>query len=260
MAGLRGLNDPVQLWGQGAYNPESDYTNFKPITTQYGGNEALGRALNRATQETDRLAMAKQALADFDIEGAPQLEARFRNVGQRAATLGKTGSGMVTSELGTLQGDYERDRLLTQNQLIRDATEGTINDRYRALDALSRQDQIGYGRAQDVSSEQRGERGYRQGLGQEGLQNRIAQWQAQQGVRSNRLSEIMGLSGMGQQGNDLQSFYTQMADQYGQQAADAMLSVAQGFQGLGQSYGQRGQSRPSSPRGTMVNTSGGYFG
>ena len=84
-----------------------------------------------------RTDLAKQALADFERQGETALQQRFRAVGQKNAALGRLGSGMVNSELGTIQGDFERDRLEKMNELARSVSEGDISDRFRRVDATS---------------------------------------------------------------------------------------------------------------------------
>lgn len=111
-----------------------------------------------------RTDLAKKALADFQTEGEIGLKNRFRNVGRTAAKFGTLGLGDVNAELGSIQGDYERNLLEKQNELARSVSEGDIADRFRRVGAVSglrgQEADIGSG----LRGEMRGERGYGTGL------------------------------------------------------------------------------------------------
>ena len=108
---------------------------YAPITGKYSGQ--MDSALKDATQGVDRMAMVKQALADYDTQNQPGLQNRLRLVGQKAAALGRIGSGLTTTELSDVASEYEKNRMLEGNKMLRDATDASVNDRYRALDAVS---------------------------------------------------------------------------------------------------------------------------
>lgn len=84
-----------------------------------------------------RTELAKQALADFEAQGEKALQGRFRKVGQESAKFGRLGMGAVNAELGSIQGDFERDRLQKMNELASSVAEGDIGDRFRRVDATS---------------------------------------------------------------------------------------------------------------------------
>jgi hypothetical protein len=129
-------------------NPDVD---FNRMNTQVGKGPAVdpmesartakyGAAQDAALEGLggpSRTELAKKALADFEAQGQVGLEQRFRKVGQTAAKFGRMGMGDVNAELGSIQGDYERDRLQKQNDLARSVAEGDISDRFRRVDATS---------------------------------------------------------------------------------------------------------------------------
>lgn len=124
------------LYGTGAVEGGPDVgTGESDRTAGYG--TAQDEALANLTGGPNRTELARTALDDFDREGEIGLQNRFRRVGQSAAKFGNIGLGSVNAELGSIQGDYERNRLQKRNELIRDVSEGDINDRYRTIGAVS---------------------------------------------------------------------------------------------------------------------------
>ena len=174
-------------------------------------------ALSTLTGGPDRTALAKQALADYDTEGEIGLQNRFRKVGQAAAKFGNIGLGAVNAELGSVQGDYERNRLQKRNELIRDVSEGDINDRFRRVSAVSglrgqeadigaqRVDQAGrledriFGQGQSGRDELRGEREYQQGEAQRTIENRIRQRQLEDQAEQLRIRRALAQNSAGGQ-------------------------------------------------------------
>lgn len=111
-----------------------------------------------------RTELAMQALKDFQTQGQRDLQNRFRAVGQSAAKFGRLGLGDVNAELGSIQGDYERDLLAKQNELARSVAEGDIVDRFRRLDAASGLRGQEAGISSGLRGEARQERQYGTGL------------------------------------------------------------------------------------------------
>lgn len=125
-----------QIFGTGAVEGGPDVAATDSARTA-GYGSAQDRALEGLTGGPNRTELARQALTDFDTEGERGLQDRFRRVGQQAAKFGQMGLGDVNAQLGSIQGDYERNRLQERNRLIRDVSEGDINDRYRTVGAVS---------------------------------------------------------------------------------------------------------------------------
>lgn len=140
-----------------------------PLLTQSRG--AAGDALRSLTSSPDYLAQAKSALADFDTASLPALAAARRGVKQDAATAGRIGSGGVTTSLGNLQGDYERNRMLTENDLIRGALDKAQQNKYQTLNAAEMLggQEYGQGAADRAARNQVQQGNFNQGMGLAGL-------------------------------------------------------------------------------------------
>lgn len=218
-AAFQSLTDSrnAQPWDYGSYNPEQAYQSFQPITNNYQQDPSVRAAFNRTQQLPDRLALTRQSLADMDAAAAPELAHRFQAVGQAASTLGRLGSGQVTTDLGNIESDYERNRILAENASVRDATSASIGDRYQALDAAQSLDNTNYGRSRDATQLATQQQGFRNQLGQDSLQARIARWQAQNGVRNQGIQNAESLGGFGF-GGDPTATYLAVADRRQAQA------------------------------------------
>ena len=94
-------------------------------------------ALKAATQGLDRTALTRQALADYDTANARGLGERFRAVGSNASKFGRLGMQVNEQAVKDVGNQYEQDRMLMANDLIRGATEAQVGDRYKALDATT---------------------------------------------------------------------------------------------------------------------------
>ena len=125
-------NNAPDLSGVYGGGPQSSALN-NPLLDQ--ANTAQGTLLKSLTNGPDYLSQAKSALSDFDTQSAPVLAAQRRLVGQKASSLGRIGSGGVTTDLGNLQSDYERNRMLTSNELIRNALDRAQQEKYATIGA-----------------------------------------------------------------------------------------------------------------------------
>jgi hypothetical protein len=237
MMGQFGL--PPELWSQGAYNPELEFQRYQALG---GSNPMRGRALADVMESPDRMALVKQRIADMDAAGEQGLERRFRRVGQRAATLGRVGAAGVTTELGTLQADYERDRQAQINELLRETTEADLNDRFRRLGAVASEDDAQYGRRVDDFAR-------RDTLGRSSLEDRIRRWNAGRGAQGEDLARMISLATLGY-GGDPTNVLTGLA-QNAQGRADAAGASAAGAWGsagnfLADLYRYRAPGTPAS--------------
>lgn len=113
-----------------------------------------------------RTELAQQTLKDFETQGEAGLANRFRKVGQSAAKFGRIGMGDVNAELGSIQGDYERDLMAKRNELASSVAEGDIADRFRRVDATSGLRRGEAGLESGLRSEARSERDYTTGVGE----------------------------------------------------------------------------------------------
>lgn len=148
-------------------------------------------------QGVDRLALMRDALADYDTATAPALEARQRQIGANAARYGRIGSGVVTTELGTLGSDYERNRMLFGNELLRGAVEDRVGDDRMARD------------------ETRGERSYQDSLAEQAYQRRLRERTLGNEEMQQQFGRDFARGQLGVRGAD---FYQQNANQ----SADAI--------------------------------------
>jgi hypothetical protein len=221
---MGGLGGPVDLWGYGGYNPDLEFTRYAPLGEMSQGR---ARALADVMDSPDRMALTKQRIADLDAAGEQDLERRFRRVGQRAATLGRVGAAGVTTELGTLQADYERDRQAQINELIRQTTDLDVNDRFRRLGAVASEDDANYGRRVDDFSR-------RDTLGRNSLEERVRRWNAERGVQGEDISRMLAIAGLGY-GYDPSGVLAGLGNSAQRRADGAASSASQAWNQFGQS-------------------------
>lgn len=89
----------------------------------------------------DRSALASQAFKLMQEQAQPGRDLAFRQVGQKAAALGRIGAGMTTNDLTGLQQDITRQDNLTQRDLALQAAQQTLADRLGVAGAV----QSGFG-------------------------------------------------------------------------------------------------------------------
>lgn len=112
----------------------------------------------------NRTDLAMKTLADFDAQADVARQGQFRKVGQTAAKFGRIGMGDVNAELGSIEGDFQRDRLQKQNELAASVAEGDIGDRFRRVDATAGLRGMESGIDAGMRGERRTEREYGTGL------------------------------------------------------------------------------------------------
>lgn len=122
----------AELSRAGTITPEQ----YKAITGgRYDAN--VGKAVDAVSSGPDRTALTRQAMYDYDQQNARGLQDRFRSVGSNAAKFGRLGMQVNEQNVRDVAREYENDRAARANEMIRGATEATVNDRYRTLDAMS---------------------------------------------------------------------------------------------------------------------------
>jgi ribosomal protein L17 len=121
---------------------------------------------------TDRMAIAKQYFDEMQQAGAPAYEAALRSATQREAANGGLGSGQLNTTFGNLALQRAQNLDSLQKQLQTAATEGTIQDRQQAQDAL------------------RQERAYQNALQVQALQQQLAEIQLQQNIATQKASYL----------------------------------------------------------------------
>lgn len=246
-----GLNDiqnasaqPDLSWmtkGGPQYAPVSS-----PLLTQ--GNNAQAATLNSLTNGPDYMAQAQQALSDFDAQQAPVLAAQRKAIGQSAASLGRIGSGGVTTSLGDLEGQYETNRMTTANQLISQALDQANQNKYQTLSAAQ-------GVSNQAYNQGASERSNQQGVAQQGVANNEALNAAQQSAQGQNFNQGYQLSALGNNYNPAGVLLA--AGQQQQNTANSTGNDAAGLLNIaGQIY-----ARGSAPTvGTTVPTNADNYG
>lgn len=205
-----GVNQDVPFHGvngqvtAGAVDPNA---RFRSINTNIagrgidprvaGGPDVAGAESGKYVAEQDqalaglagpsRTELAKTALADFDAQGERSRDQRFRKVGQTAAKFGTMGLGSVNAELGSIEGDFQRDRLEKSNELARSVAEGDISDRFRRVDATSGLRGQESGIEAGLRGESRTERDYDTGLDERNLGRDFAERDFQTEIEANNI-------------------------------------------------------------------------
>lgn len=188
-AGLRGRRidaqdtnrDPFRLQGASDYRAAVGSTDLQggaavdpTISARTTAAQArTSGAADALATGPDRVAMARQSLADFDTQANEARTLGVRDIGKSAAALGRVGSGMVTGKLADLERKVQSDRSIETNRLVNDLTERDAADRYAKLDAFRGLE--GDAASQDASnrSELRGERAYRDSISEGNLTRRM---------------------------------------------------------------------------------------
>jgi hypothetical protein len=158
-------------------------------------------------QGPDRAKLAMDAFQRFQEQGDPAYQTRLREVGQKAAALGRIGAGMTTSDLGDVNVRREQELLREQGRLSGEAAGLSLQDRLAAQSGL----ESGAGTLAGLGGEEfnrgiqqrhelRGERGYQGDLAERAQQARIdqerAEFDRQQQETENKLREQQILSGL----------------------------------------------------------------
>lgn len=192
--------------------------------------------------------LAAQAFEQIQERGAPQFQRELRDVGARAASLGRVGAGVTTNELTDVFTQRQRDLDLSRRGL---ATEAAGLERGDLLNTLGASQSVGgqlFG--QDV-----GEAGFQQGLrgearGERGFQAGQAGQEAQRALQRANLFSGLGAQEAGLAGAEQAAQFGERGFQAGQDRSAADLALSRGgmFAGIqGQQFGQeqglRGEAR-----------------
>lgn len=226
-----GLGALTSALGGGGLDYSSDYAGSPkyvavndPLVHQATGT--LSATLGRLTNGPDRVQQVRDTLAALDAQDALQRKAGTRQIGQDAARLGRLGSGMVTTSLGDLESDIQRNRANVEAQLIRDATNANVQDLFGLAGLSGNVADSAYGRAAN-------ERAVQNALSLQDIQNRVNQRDRQNAQANTRFGQGLAASGVGF-GYDPTSAYQAEAARQQQQAnqrwGDFMNLIGQGVQ------------------------------
>lgn len=158
-----------------------------------GAAEAVGQGPDLGQAAAERLNLFREQVLD------PQFEIASRDVGRRAAALGRVGSGVVTTELGELGARRERELGQEARRLSAETAFQEEQNRLRRLGALGGLESQLYGQEAGARGELRGERGYQEGLAQQALQNRIRQLLLGEDIREREFGRGMQRAGLAAQ-------------------------------------------------------------
>ncbi len=152
-------------------------TQFNPTASEglQGVQQDIFSDLEGLRTGPSRGELASQAFSQIQEASAPRFQSELRDVGRRAATLGRIGSGVTTSELGDVQVTRERDLDLLRRGLATDAAGRGLEDRFRQLGATQGVSGQLFGQEQSGRNELRGERGFQEGLDRRAVQERVQQ-------------------------------------------------------------------------------------
>lgn len=88
-------------------------------------------------QAPDRVKLAGDALTQLEERSQPAFDQQIRSVGQKAAALGRIGSGVTTNEIGDLALARERELALTRRELATQAAGSQLADQLDQAGAIS---------------------------------------------------------------------------------------------------------------------------
>ena len=132
-------------------------------------------ALEGLFDTPDRGDIAASTFERLRAQTEPTFQNDLRQVGQRAAALGRIGSGLTTTELGDVTSNRERFLTDVAGQLSDDAASRTLDDRLgrfgAATGAASLFENIDRGRRDEL----RGERGFQDELAQQATDDFVRQ-------------------------------------------------------------------------------------
>lgn len=214
-----------------------DYTErdtYQPLESKY--QSQLDEALGKAASGPDRLALAKAALDDWQANDSTVLSDQYRTLGQKAGALGRIGSGMVTDDLSKALADATLRRRTMSNDLIREATKASVDDRYRALDAYRT------ATGDDLGLKQQNF-GNRRTLGLDAL-NKATDARSAQGDRFARATSLAGLGYSG----DPSAAYQNAAAMYGGRVNANAAATGDAMAGLGYALNNRYRQIPPAAR------------
>ena len=172
----------------------------------------------------DRQALALQTARNLEAGLGDQRKLGTAQIGRDAARLGRLGSGMVTTSLGDLESRLGEQRNRSLSQLSADTAGQSLQDTATRLGALSELEGQQYGQGVGARNELRGERGYQGDLAQQATQNKVQQFQLEQGAQGqafnqqNQQNQLLSQLGFG---GDTASTLGEQAGQYGQNAQSA---------------------------------------
>lgn len=159
------------------------------------------------TNQVDRTKLMNDRMTNYENTELPQYQARLRQAIQGNAALGRTGSGMLRTDVGNL--DLAEQNALTSkfSDLASNATEGTIQD------------------AANNRNEYRTERGYENGLENQAYDRGVQGLTLEDALTNSAFGRAQAQNNAGQAGNPSQTQLL-LSSIFGDQANSAGSSLA----------------------------------
>lgn len=145
-------------------------------------NSLLGKTL-LAGPATDRNAIARDDLSNWDAASEPYFQANLRSANQIAAGKGQGGSGQLRSRLGDVTQQHDLERTTAGKSFLSDALKGSIDDSYKNIGIAQQQ------------------QGFQQGQQESAFNQQAIQTQIEEAMRNGDFSRAMQLMQAGNQGN-----------------------------------------------------------
>ncbi len=269
-----GLNQAAQNQFQGGQLPGfqgiGTGQGFQPSQATAGvQGQALGQ-LGQALQAPGIGQAAQGQLQNILEQTADARQTGIQDIGRSAASFGRIGSGVVTTKLGDLESQLQRQQGQQFRQLASDTAQADAQNQLQraslglgALGQFQGQDLAQAGFQQGLRGEARGERGQEFGQGLAGAQFGLQQGQALQGLGAQQFGQQQALSGeaRGERGAGLDDAFRraqlqqQTAGALGQfaglggQLSQGLAGVGGQFQNLGLSQFDIGQNLADQQRG-----------
>ncbi|UOF79587.1 hypothetical protein [Caudoviricetes sp.] len=199
-------------------------------------------ALESAMNGPDRMKLAGDAYDSLLARSEPQFAAAQRSLGQKAAALGRAGSGMVNTELADLGTARERELSTARKELATSAAQQTLADRLALTNAAQ-------GVAQGFAGDDRADAGLNLAGAQLAEQGRGRQLSAANSLLNAGQFNASTLRGLGNDRFGMDATIT------GQRGADAdrMNQGSQFNTGLAERKATFGYNADKDTYGSMVN-------
>lgn len=170
-----------------AVNPTDSPELAKARGLQMGAADAIATGPNRQKIAEDRL-------ASFDMQAQPQMRDQIRDVGQRAAALGRIGNGQTSIEALTPYTDYLTKRASLSKDLAAETAAGDISDRQNNLSAFRGLTESTAGLDTSKRGEQRTERSNVQNTEADNLARQMAERNAKTSLDERNNARAVGES------------------------------------------------------------------
>jgi hypothetical protein len=207
--------DPLTDFGPGN---DLRYTQINPVDSPRVArlNDLVDQSAQKIGNAPDLTEAGLNQLAELRNRTSEDRRAGMQSIGRGAASLGRLGSGVTTSQLGDLEAVLQSRELAAQKGLAGDLTMQQAGDRRANAGVLSSlQDQI-FGQGTQKRNELRGERGYQYGAAQDSQSRVIQARTLEEDLKNSAFNRNLASADLG----------LRSAGAYDAQAADSTTSAA----------------------------------